>query len=168
MTSVHRPWTWLAALGLVSVLLGCKGNPTSSPAPPAGGQPGQGGEPAAEKTFDADSEPFATGKKALVAGGCFQCHTVNGARGAVTAKGGPPMAGGPPGPGGPRPGGGMGRKGPDLGQVGKDPAHTVDWVVKYIRDPKSVKPDSKMPPQPEGKVKDDDLRALAEYLVSLK
>jgi cbb3-type cytochrome oxidase cytochrome c subunit len=56
---------------------------------------------------------------------------------------------------------------PDLGKVGNDPVHTVDWLTKYIRKPKSVDPDSTMPSF-EGKLKDDDLRALAEYLKGLK
>jgi cytochrome c1 len=50
--------------------------------------------------------------------------------------------------------------------VGADAAHTVDWLMQYIRDPKSVKQNSRMPPQ-RG-VNDTDLRALAEYLASLK
>jgi cytochrome c1 len=39
--------------------------------------------------------------------------------------------------------------------------------MAYIRDPKSQKPDAKMP-KFEGRIKDEDLRALAEYLASLK
>ncbi len=62
----------------------------------------------------------------------------------------------------------MGRnRGPDLGKVGQDPAHTLDWLMEHIRNPKAHKPDSRMPPF-EGKIKEEDLRAVAEYLASLK
>jgi hypothetical protein len=37
-----------------------------------------------------------------------------------------------------------------------------------VRDPKATKPNSRMPPQPESKISDADLRAVAEYLASLK
>ena len=57
--------------------------------------------------------------------------------------------------------------GPDLGNVGHDPAHTVDWFKAQIRGPKSHKPKARMPSF-EGKIKDDDLNALAEFLASLK
>jgi len=109
----------------------------------------------------------------MVAGGCMRCHKVNGAGVGGPQMGGPPGGGpgGPPGPGGPGPGGpggpGGGR-GPDLGKVGSDPEHTVDWFIKYVRDPKSFKPNSRMPAQPEAKISDADLRLVAEYLASLK
>jgi len=62
----------------------------------------------------------------------------------------------------------MGRNGaPDLARVGADPAHTVNWIMEYVRDPKAQKADAKMPPF-EGKIKEEDLRSLAEYLASLK
>jgi Ca2+-binding EF-hand superfamily protein len=60
-----------------------------------------------------------------------------------------------------------GVKGPDLGNVGQDPAHTVAWFKAQIRSPKSHKPKARMPSF-EGKINDDDLNALAEYLTSLK
>jgi cbb3-type cytochrome oxidase cytochrome c subunit len=77
------------------------------------------------------------------------------------------MAGGPPGPGGWGPRGKGGRRAPDLGKVGRDPAHTAEWLAAYVRDPKSQKPDSGMPPY-DGKINDSDLRALAQYLANLK
>jgi cbb3-type cytochrome oxidase cytochrome c subunit len=58
-------------------------------------------------------------------------------------------------------------RGPDLGKVGTNPDHTVEWFVKFIKDPTSVKERSRMP-KFEGKISDDDLTALAEYLASLK
>jgi len=60
----------------------------------------------------------------------------------------------------------MGR-GPDLGKVGANPDHTVEWFVKFIKDPSSVKERARMP-KFEGRINDDDLTALAEYLASLK
>ncbi|SRR6266478_8963638 len=57
--------------------------------------------------------------------------------------------------------------GPDLGTVGQNPAHTVDWFKAQIRQPKSHKTKARMPSF-EGKIKDEDLSALAEYLTSMK
>jgi hypothetical protein len=45
--------------------------------------------------------------------------------------------------------------------------HTVDWLTAFILEPSSKKPDAKMPAF-EGKIEENDLRALAEYLASLK
>jgi cbb3-type cytochrome oxidase cytochrome c subunit len=58
-------------------------------------------------------------------------------------------------------------RGPDLGKVGQNPEHTVEWHMGYIRNPKAYKQNSRMP-RFEGKIKDEDLRALAEYLASMK
>jgi hypothetical protein len=52
--------------------------------------------------------------------------------------------------------------------VGRDSEHTVDWFLKYIRNPKTLKPEARMPSFDERKINDKDLRALAEYLHSLK
>ncbi|MFL5342573.1 MAG: c-type cytochrome [Gemmataceae bacterium] len=158
--------------GLFGLLVGChKTETTSAPMPTAGGTD-QGG-PVAAKPFDADTPPHVAGKKALVANGCFGCHAVNGARAAGGPMGGPPggPGGGPPprGPGGPggRPGGMMGGgRGPDLGSEGKDPEHSVDWIMKFVRDPKSVKPEARMPKQE--RISDEDLKAIADYLDSFK
>jgi hypothetical protein len=40
--------------------------------------------------------------------------------------------------------------------------------MTYIRNPKAVKQGSRMPAFDEGKIKDNDLRALAEFLHSLQ
>lgn len=147
MVNLRRAMTWLACLGVVGLLLGCNrpSTPTFSGPPP--------GPPGVEQgTFDSESGPFAAGKKVVVANGCFRCHSIDGVRG--------PVGGGP--------GLGMGRgRGPDLGKVGDDPAHTVEWFIAYIRNPKATKPDSRMPSF-EGKIKEEELRTLAEYLASLK
>jgi cbb3-type cytochrome oxidase cytochrome c subunit len=144
--------TGFTVLGLVVLFLGCR--PTGEPAP-AGGQTGAA-EPAAQQSFDVDSGPYTAGKKVMVANNCFRCHGINGVRG--------PMASGPPPASGGRPR--MGR-GPDLGKVGAEPDHTAEWLVAHVRDPKSHNPDSMMPGF-DGKINDDDLRALGEYLASLK
>jgi len=98
--------------------------------------------------------------------------------GGPSGEGGGPPRGGPPGEGGPGPGqgrpgmgpggpGGPGRnRGPDLGKVGQDPNHTVEWLMEQVRDPKSHKQDSKMPANQD--LPDDQLRSLAEYLKSLQ
>ena len=82
--------------------------------------------------------------------------------------GGPPPGSSPGGPGGP---GGPGRGGPgrapDLAKVGADPAHTIEWLSNFIKDPKSIKSDSRMPGYAD-RITDDELKALAEYLASLK
>src|SRR5947209_4705583 len=102
MHSLRTRWLVLAAVAAGGVLVGCnKDNKTeesSSGPPPMAGS--KGGPPGmAFKQFDADSEPHAAGKKAMVAARCFNCHAVDGAK----PTGG---AGGPPGgPGGPPPGG---------------------------------------------------------------
>jgi cytochrome c553 len=198
VTHGQRLLAWLTCLGLAGLLgceRTVPPSPAAGPARPPAMPPGLVAEaPAAQGEFDTESGPHAAGKKVLVANGCFRCHTINGVRGPAGGGpggfgppgfggpggppgggpgGGPPMAGGPPGggpPGGSGPPGGgrrMGGRGPDLGMVGKDPEHTVAWLMEHIRNPKVHKPDSRMPAF-EGKIKDDDLRALAEYLASLK
>ena len=62
---------------------------------------------------------------------------------------------------------GRAKQGPDLATVASDPTHTPEWFGEYIRNPKSQKPDSRMP-QFMGKISDDDFKALIEYLSSLK
>lgn len=92
---------------------------------------------------DDSSQP--PGRRVFNKSGCMGCHSIGGQTGA----------------GGPK------RKGPDLGAVGKDPAHTPEWLADYIRDPKSKNPESKMPPF-QGKISDDDFKTLVEYLAGLK
>jgi mono/diheme cytochrome c family protein len=127
-----------------------------------------------------DTGPFTGGKLVFAENRCARCHTINNVRlvarggerrgGPPGERGGPPMGGTPGegrpgmGPGGP---GGPGRnRGPDLGKVGQDPNHTVEWLMEQVRDPKSHKPDSKMPANQN--LPDDQLHSLAEYLKSLQ
>jgi cbb3-type cytochrome oxidase cytochrome c subunit len=58
-------------------------------------------------------------------------------------------------------------KGPDLAKVGADPNHTVEWLAEHIRNPKAHKPESRMPAF-AGRISDDELKPLTEYLASLK
>ncbi|MBI3864808.1 MAG: cytochrome c [Planctomycetia bacterium] len=184
------------AIGLA--LAGCdKGSSTSNTSPsgpPAmgpppgtipGGQPGmQPGQPPVDETG-----PYAAGKKVFTANNCGRCHRITGMPMAGGPGGPPPGGPGPggpgaggPGPGGPPsggpggpPGGPPGRGGfgtpagraPDLSKVGADPEHTVEWLIAFIRNPRATKPDGRMPPF-EGKISDDDLKSLAEFLASLK
>ena len=58
-------------------------------------------------------------------------------------------------------------KGPDLGKLGADAAHTPQWLADHVRNPKAHKPQSRMPAY-AGKIPEEDLIALADYLASLK
>jgi cbb3-type cytochrome oxidase cytochrome c subunit len=60
------------------------------------------------------------------------------------------------------------RRPPDLSKVGADPEHSVEWLMAHVRSPKTHNPESTMPPYDENKINDNDLRALAEFLASLK
>jgi cytochrome c2 len=96
---------------------------------------------------------------------CAKCHSLDASRVAAGDKGTPPFK--PPedkGFGGFK---GMMPKGPNLAKVAANPAHTRDWLVAYIRDPRAQNPKSRMPPF-EGKLNAEELGALADYLSSLK
>jgi mono/diheme cytochrome c family protein len=88
-------------------------------------------------------EPQASspGQKVFAANGCARCHSLGA-------------------------GAGPGHK-VDLSRVGADPSHTVEWISEHIRDPKSHRPDSRMPAY-ANRIPAQDLRVLAEYLASLK
>jgi mono/diheme cytochrome c family protein len=114
------------------------------------GGPGPGSEDAAaggEPGPGGGESTVATGARGVFDRSCARCHSLGG-------------------------GGGGGRggrsRGPNLSTVGRNPSHTVSWFVKLVRDPQSVKPDSRMPAFGANRISDTDLRALAEYLVSLK
>jgi predicted Zn finger-like uncharacterized protein len=89
-----------------------------------------------------EADPLAAGRRVFEANNCTRCHTIGG-------------------------GGQRGRgRGPDLGAVGRDPEHTVEWLMEHVRNPKSHRPESRMPAY--GRIPQEDLRALATYLASLK
>jgi cytochrome c oxidase subunit 2 len=89
------------------------------------------------------SDQREAGKRIFSANRCANCHTVDDASAAP------------------------GRKGPNLAKVGADPAHTREWLADHVRDPQKHKPQSRMP-KFAGKIKEEDLQALADYLSSLK
>lgn len=82
----------------------------------------------------------AAGKIVYASNGCARCH-------ALAGQGG--------------------RSGPDLSHVGAESSHTSDWLVAYIKDPKTHNPGSRMLAF-AGKITDKDLLALGAYLASLK
>lgn len=83
----------------------------------------------------------ATGGQAVyVAQGCPRCHVINGQGG---------------------------RMGPDLSRVGAEPGHTAEWIIEHVKNPQSHNPGSRMPAF-AGKISDSDLKALGDYLASLK
>ena len=57
-----------------------------------------------------------------------------------------------------------GKIGPDLSDEG-DKGRSEEWLIKYFKDPKSSMPEAKMRPV---KGTDEELKALAAYMMSLK
>src|SRR5205814_8563591 len=113
----------LGALGLTQLALvgGCQ---KPNPEPPANPINPDGPGPQGNS-----GEPLSAGQT-VFARACWRCHGTSGAGAAGTA-------------GGPK---GMMKMGPDLGKVAAAPEHTRAWLIEHIRDPKSHKADSKMPP----------------------
>jgi|GEM_PF-4878648 len=126
-------------LGAIIFAGGCKKSDT--PATSTSGPSGPTGPPSGV----AETGPHAAGKRAFNSH-CFNCHSVTGAA--------------------PMPAGKGKMRGPDLATVARDPEHTPEWLTEYIRNPKSKKPESRMPPQ--NRISEDDLKAVVEYLSSLK
>lgn len=129
------------------VALGCgsdakKGPDLSSPPPGQRVRPGEGGDPGKEPDGGSNkltpSGPHAAGMKAFNDQDCGKCHRV--------------VAGGR-------------GKAPNLSNAGKE--HDSAWLAAHIKNPKTHKPSSTMPSF-EGKISDADLKALSEYLASLK
>jgi|GEM_PF-1976220 Cytochrome c553 len=60
-----------------------------------------------------------------------------------------------------------GGKAPNLTHAGAQAGHNAAWFAEFVKDPKKVKPGARMPSY-AGKISDDDLKALGEYLASLK
>jgi mono/diheme cytochrome c family protein len=122
-----------------------KPNPVAGNNPPAimPGSPDAGKGPAG-----GDAQPSHAGRAIYDSNGCARCHSL----GAAAGSGSGPMGG---------------KRKMDLSRVGAAPNHTVDWISEHIRDPKSHKPESRMPAY-ANKIQAQDLRSLAEYLASLK
>jgi nitric oxide reductase subunit C len=77
--------------------------------------------------------------KALYEQKCKVCHSIGDERGKMADKGGP------------------------LDGVGAK--RDAEWLTKYLRDPKSVMPDAKMPKM---KMSDEELANHVAYMLSLK
>ncbi len=90
----------------------------------------------------------AEGPKGLFDVHCARCH----------AQAGEP--GGPPGIGS--------SKGPNLSRIGKEKGRTVEYFEQFIRNPKSIDPGARLMPAFEGKLTDEEIRSLAEYLAAKK
>ena len=67
-------------------------------------------------------------------------------------------------PGGPKLGS---SKGPNLTHIGSEPSRTAEYLANFIRDPKGVRTDAKMPGF-GGAMKDEEIQTLAEYLAGRK
>jgi cbb3-type cytochrome oxidase cytochrome c subunit len=61
----------------------------------------------------------------------------------------------------------MGMRGPDLSKVAAESKHSRDWLAEHIKDPQQHKKESRMP-KFGGRLSDDDLNAVVDYLASLK
>lgn len=83
---------------------------------------------------------LASGKSVYAANGCANCHAI---------------------------GGQGGRSAPDLSHVAAEKQHDAAWLIAHVKNPKSHKPNSRMPGF-VGKIADKDLTALGGYLASLK
>ena len=92
-------------------------------------------------------KPTASGPEGLYQENCARCHAQAGE------------------PGGPSLGG---SQGPNLSKIGAEKGHTVEYFEKWIRDPRSVKPDAKMMPAFEDKLTNEQIHSLAEYLAKKK
>lgn len=110
-------------------------------APPSNPGPDVGGGAAAGT---GQSDEFAAGKQ-VFARSCTNCHTI-GNEGASS-------------------GGRGGQRKRDIAGVGAE--HNADWFVKFVGNPRATKPGSKMQGF-AGRLSDADIRAVAQYLASLK
>ena len=60
-----------------------------------------------------------------------------------------------------------GKQGPDLAHAGADATKTQQWFIGFIKNPKSQKPNTKMPGF-EGKIQESDISSIAAWLVTHK
>ncbi len=112
--------------------------------PPADGGDGQAGADA--------PKPSAAVKKIFDAN-CARCHTMDGSQQPIGGFAGIAGRGAV--------------RGPDLSKVGADPSHTTEWIVEQVKNPRRHNPQSRMPAF-AGKIRDKELRELAEFLAGLK
>lgn len=102
--------------------------------------------PAPASPAGGETQQTAAGRAVFEALNCTRCHTLGSA----------PVAAGP------RKG-----RGPDLSSVGRDPSHSVAWLMEHVRDAKTHRPNSRMPAYGD-KLSEKELKDLATYLSSLK
>ena len=122
---------------------GCK---KAAPSPSASAPPANPGPAKQQAAIDDDPSDKYAAAKATFRAQCARCHSAS-----------------PPGEGAKMRGG----RGPNLAKVGGDPKHTKAWLSEHIRDPQAHTPESRMP-KFQGRIKDDDLKKLVDYLASLK
>jgi mono/diheme cytochrome c family protein len=114
------------------------------------GGPGGGGDAAGgDAVASAGVSPQFAAGKSVFDQSCARCHSDGAGGGGAGGRGGR-------------------SRGPNLSTVGRSSSHTVDWFMKFVRDPHSLKPDARMPAFPASRIPDTELRALAQYLTSLK
>jgi mono/diheme cytochrome c family protein len=106
--------------------------------------------PATTPTAPVSESAVAAGRRVYDQHGCAKCHALDGN---VGTGGGP--------------GGRGGRRKVDLSRVGGRWGHTVDWISNFIRNPKAQGSTLDMPAY-EDKIPPQDLRALAEFLATLR
>ena len=93
-------------------------------------------------------KPIESGPKGLFDFHCARCHAQAG------QPGGPPSIGS--------------SKGPNLSKIGAAPGRDADYFARFIRDPRSVKPNAKLMPAFGDKLTEDEIRELAAYLAGMK
>lgn len=114
--------------------------PPQQPEQPPPQQPQQPQQPfGGTGSAGGGSDLLAAGRRVFEQHNCARCHSAGGQRG----------------------------RGPDLSSVGRNPQHTAEWLMAYVSNPRSVRPNSRMPGFAD-KINDQDLRALGAYLTSLK
>lgn len=93
-----------------------------------------------EEKSDERASLLALGRSVYNSNGCSRCHSI---------------------------GGQGGRLGPDLSHIGAEAGHTPERLAAFIKNPRAFNPSSLMPAF-EGRINARNLRALSEWLVSLK
>jgi len=61
-----------------------------------------------------------------------------------------------------------GSKGPDLSHIGSASGMTVDWLTEYITEPQSKRPKVRVMPAFGGKMSQEQIRSLSEWLAAKK
>ncbi len=105
----------------------------------AGGLRAAAGEPGEPVAQTASLRGAAAGRALYEKWGCPRCHIIAGVGGTI---------------------------GPDLTRAGAKPGRDLAWHVRHLKDPASVVPGSVMPSMRD--VPDAELRAVAEYVMTLK